>query len=72
VGNVLTFVGQFEITQGELPAGLSLERVRSENAVRIKGTPLERGTFVFVMSVWCEGTNDPGQTGEKEYTIVVK
>jgi hypothetical protein len=72
VENVLTFVGEFTIVKGKLPTGLSLERVPSENATRITGVPQETGTFAFVLGAWCEGTNDPGQTGQKEYTIVVK
>ncbi len=72
VENVKTFVGQFAIETGNLPPGLSLERVTGENATRIIGTPAKQGTFTFVLNVWCEGTNNPGQTGQKQYTIVVK
>jgi len=72
VENVRTFVGEFFITQGNLPGGLSLERVPGENSTRITGTPKEAGTFKFVIQVLCEGTNSPGQTGQKEYTITVK
>jgi hypothetical protein len=72
VGNVRTFVGEFIIEQGTLPPGLSLERVPSENATRITGTPQETGTFTFVIGILCEGTNAPGQIGQKEYTIVVQ
>jgi len=72
VENVKTFVGQFAVETGNLPPGLSLERVAGENAARIVGTPAETGTFTFVLNVWCEGTNSPGQTGRKEYAIVVK
>jgi hypothetical protein len=71
IGNVETFVGLFSIQQGKLPEGLTLERVKSENSVKIVGTPLETGTFTFSLFVQCEGTNDPGQEGEKEYTIDV-
>jgi hypothetical protein len=72
VQNVETFVGEFTITEGNLPDGLSLERVPGENATRITGTPKEAGTFKFVMEALCEGTNSPGQTGQKEYTITVE
>jgi len=72
VQNVETFVGEFTITEGNLPEGLSLERVPGENATRITGTPKKSGSFTFVMEVLCVGTNSPGQTGQLEYTIQVK
>ena len=72
VENVKTFVGKFSVEDGNLPQGLSLERVPGENAVSIIGVPTEKGTFTFMLYVWCEGTNSPGQTGQKEYTITVK
>jgi hypothetical protein len=72
VENVRTFVGEFLIIRGSLPGGLSLERVPGENSTRITGTPKEAGSFTFVMRALCEGTNNPGQTGQKEYTITVK
>lgn len=72
IENVLTFVAEFSISEGSLPAGLSLERVKSENAVNIIGTPTEKGRFVFTLHVICFGTNDPGQEGDHSYAIVVK
>jgi len=72
VQNVETFVGEFTITEGDLPDGLSPERVPGENATRITGTPKAAGTFKFVLEAMCEGTNSPGQTGQKEYTITVE
>ena len=36
------------------------------------GVPEESGTYKFIVSVWCYGTNVSGQTGEKEYTLLVK
>jgi hypothetical protein len=38
---------------------------------RIKGTPSKVGTYKITVSVWCLGTNVNGQTGEKQYTLVV-
>lgn len=72
VQNVETFVGQFNIIEGTLPKGVSLERVSGENATRITGTPTETGTFTFVMEALCTGTNSPGQEGQKQYTIIVE
>lgn len=72
VQNVETFVGKFDIIEGSLPEGLSLERVPGENAVRIMGIPMEAGTFTFVLEALCTGTNSPGQLGQKRYTIIVE
>lgn len=72
IENVSTFVSQISISQNKLPDGLALERIKSENAVKIVGTPLKKGTYTFKMEVQCFGTNNPGQVGEKEYTIVVE
>lgn len=72
VENVHTFVGEFMVAEGTLPPGLKIERVLGENAAEIIGAPTESGSFTFTLDVWCYGTNDPGQTGQKEYTIVVK
>jgi hypothetical protein len=68
-----TPVGDFSLSDGSLPAGLKLEKVADvEDTARITGVPTETGTFTFKISVWCYGTNVSGQTGEKEYSIVVK
>ncbi len=70
-GNV-TPAGQFSIAEGALPAGLTLEKVEGEDAARIAGRPQQAGRFKFTVYVWCYGTNVSGQTGQKEYTLVVK
>lgn len=57
------------ISEGTLPQGLAFEF--DENA-RIRGVPEESGTFTFKVFAGCLGTNTSGQTGEWEYTIVVK
>ncbi len=67
-----TPAGQFSVSEGALPPGLTLETLKGENTARISGTPVQAGTFKFKIFVWCYGTNISGQTGEKEYTIVVK
>ena len=68
-----TPAGQFSISEGSLPRGLAVEMVEGEqNAAHIFGTPEEAGTFTFRIFVWCYGTNVSGQTGEKEYSLVVK
>ncbi len=67
-----TPVGNFATGAADLPGGLKLEKVEGvEDTARITGVPAEAGTFTFKIRVWCYGTNVSGQTGEKEYTIVV-
>lgn len=68
-----TPVGDFSISDGALPAGLELKKADEvEDTAWIIGIPDEAGTFTFKISVWCYGTNVSGQTGEREYSIVVK
>ncbi len=68
-----TPVGGFSIADGALPAGLSIERIRGEDAAgRIFGTATASGTATFTLSVWCYGTNVGGQTGSAEYSITVR
>ncbi len=68
-----TPAGAFSISEGVLPKGLALEKIQSEgNSAHIFGTPQEAGVFNFRIFVWCYGTNVSGQTGEKQYSLVVK
>jgi|GEM_PF-1443122 len=62
------------ISEGILPRGLVFEFDENahEDKARIYGTPEEAGTFTFKVFVGCLGTNVSGQTGEREFTIVVK
>lgn len=73
VENTRTPVGAFSLQDGQLPPGLSLEKEKGEtSAAVISGTSSQAGTYQFVVYVWCYGTQRSGQTGQKEYTIVVK
>lgn len=67
-----TPAGEFSISEGTLPGGLTFEKIEGEDAARISGTPQEAGGFTFKVFVWCYGTNVSGQVGEKEYTLTVK
>ena len=58
--------------EGGLPDGLTYEFVEGEDNARLFGVIRESGTYKFKVSVWCYGTNVSGQTGEKEYTLLVK
>jgi hypothetical protein len=66
-----TPVGDFFISEGELPEGLEFTFLDGEDAATIVGTPTEAGTYTFTVTVWCFGTQVSGQTGEKTYTLVV-
>lgn len=66
-----TPVGDFFISEGELPEELEFTFLEGEDAATIVGTPSEVGTFTFTVSAWCFGTQVSGQTGEKTYTLVV-
>jgi hypothetical protein len=52
---------------------LKLVEGEGANTAKISGTPEETGTFTFTVSVWCYPERfHQGQTGEKEYKIVVE
>ncbi|MEW6403269.1 MAG: Ig domain-containing protein, partial [Chloroflexota bacterium] len=73
VSENVTPVGDFSVEPNTLPPGLELAIVEEvEDTARITGIPEEPGTYTFTISAWCYGTNVSGQTGEKEYTIVVE
>lgn len=67
----VTPVGDFALSDGSLPDGLSFEYKQNESSVRIYGVPQESGTFDLAFSVWCYGTNHAGQTGTKTYKLVI-
>ena len=67
----VTPVYQFMIRAGELPPGLKLvPSSRPENGV-IRGVPKAAGTYAFTIWVACYGTQVSGQTGTRDYEIVV-
>lgn len=68
----VTPTGGFSISEGFLPKGLTLEKVKGEDTAVISGTPAEAGAFPFKVFVWCYGTSVNGQAGEMSYTIIVK
>ncbi len=67
----VTPVGNYSISAGVLPPGLALVVDKQVHTAVITGTPGQAGTFKFTVSVWCYGTNVSGQTGDKQYTLVV-
>lgn len=69
-GNV-TPVGNYSVTDGALPPGLTLVMNQNLRIGRISGTPTQPGTYKFTVSVWCLGTNVSGQTGDVQYTLLV-
>jgi hypothetical protein len=70
-----TPVGGASVSSGELPDGLAVDVATGAqgalSAVQIHGTPTTPGSYTFTISVWCYGTNVSGQTGDKQYTLVV-
>ena len=70
-GNV-TPVGDMFVESGTLPAGLQLTFDEASRTAELSGTPTESGTYQFTVGAWCLGTNVSGQTGQREYELVVK
>ena len=71
VARNMTPVGNYSISDGALPPGLHLVMDQNTRIGRISGTPTQAGMVKFTVSVWCLGTNVKGQTGDKQYTLVV-
>ena len=68
-----TPVGEFRISEGELPPGLVLEQDPADsNKATISGIATESGNYFFTIYVWCYGTSRNGQTGEMQYSIEVR
>jgi hypothetical protein len=67
-----TPVGQIGVDSGTLPAGLNITYERGQSSALISGKPQSAGRFNFTISAWCMGTNQAGQAGHIDYTLVVK
>ncbi|MCG2784723.1 MAG: Ig domain-containing protein [Anaerolineae bacterium] len=67
-----TPVGGFHISSGELPAGITLEQIASEDTALLSGIPEQPGAYSFTVSVWCYGTSISGQTGQQKYELLVE
>jgi hypothetical protein len=67
-----TPVIDFTVSDGALPAGLTLQKVEGQDVARIFGSPTESGTFKFTVFVYCYGTNVSGQVGDQQYSVTVK
>ena len=68
----VTPVGEFSVSKGTLPAGLELVFLEGDDAAIISGMPEGAGASTFAVSVWCFGTQVSGQSGDKEYTLIVE
>jgi hypothetical protein len=55
-----------------LPAGLAGTFDQGKQTYTIEGTPIQAGVFPLTISALCYGTNVSGQSGEKEYRLVIK
>ena len=70
-----TPVGGMSVSQGALPPGLELHFDRDgqpKNTGILEGTPTKPGEYAFTVAVWCYGTNVSGQSGAREYRIVIR
>ncbi len=72
VSDNVTPVFSMTVSDGTLPAGLELVYEDGVDGATIRGVPEGAGTFTFTVSAACFGTMVSGQTGEKEYVIVVE
>ncbi len=73
VSQTRTPVGGAGVMPGTLPPGLELKLSEAhDNTMHLAGTPTGAGTFHFTVSVWCYGTQVSGQTGARDYVLVVK
>jgi hypothetical protein len=71
VSNNRTPLGGAELTAGTLPPGIAIGRVVNDDTIPLRGTPAQAGDFAFELTLWCFGTNFPGQTTVKRYVVRV-
>jgi hypothetical protein len=57
-----------------LPPGLTLASHENpeRNRAELSGTPTTAGTYQLTISAWCLGSNVSGQTGSRQYSLVVR
>ena len=67
-----TPLGGAYVESGGLPPGLSFGRVEQDNRLPIVGTPTGPGKHAFRVSLWCYGTNFPGQSAARDYVIEIR
>ncbi len=67
-----TPVGSMSLESGALPPGLALDYAQIQSFATISGTPRQAGMFRFTIAAWCMGTNQPGQTGRRDYELTVR
>jgi hypothetical protein len=67
-----TPLGGAEITAGALPPGIAIGRVVNDDTLPLRGTPAQAGEWAFELTLWCYGTQFPGQTAVKRYVIRVR
>ena len=72
VGDNETPLGGAYLESGSLPPGLSFGRVEQPNRMPIVGTPTGPGKHAFRVTLWCYGTNFPGQSATRDYVIVIR
>jgi hypothetical protein len=58
--------------EDRIPPGLTGTFDQEKQTYTLEGTPTQAGAFSLTISALCYGTNVSGQTGEKEYRLVIK
>ena len=58
--------------EDSLPPGLSGDFDQDKQTYILSGTPTRPGTYSLTITAICYGTNQSGQSGEKEYQLVVR
>lgn len=72
VRDMVTPISSMSISDGTLPPGLELVFVDGEDGATLSGVPTETGTYTFTVFVACFATMVVGQSGQREYVVVVE
>ncbi len=72
VSQNVTPVGQLSVSTADLPPGISFAFLKGQDSALLSGTPRQAGTYHFTVSAWCFGTNVSGQSGQRDYQLVVQ
>lgn len=72
VPNAVTPINDASTGDGQFPEGLVMQKQDTVHEIHITGTPQKSGVYNFRLDVNCLGTQASGQSGKKQYKIVVK
>ena len=71
LSNQRTPAFEIGVPEDSLPPGLTGEFDQDKQTYTLSGTPTQPGTYSLKISAICYGTNKSGQSGEKEYQLVI-